>query len=280
MKDPNSGYLVYNYIDPTGMVRALVRDSVFIGEAGEDNIPIMQPVYDCGSDNQVPLVCVANSGSISTLPAVGITVQNSTATGDYTRVMQVGLLENVNTSAWSEGDMLYISNVGGLTNVKPIPPALSQEIGVVLVKSSTVGKIQVISKSVTGNEFGTINNFQVVGNLTAPNICYSNGTGCHPSDNSSWNQTLAETLYAPISTISYNTTFNQTLTTSLYSLISEPIATANGNYSANGMPKAGGTFTGNVNMSSYNITNNNGSLIYWNGSCNVVNGVTAVLYLC
>jgi hypothetical protein len=58
------------------------------------------------------------------------------------------------SSAWNIGDTLYVSNTvaGGLTNIKPSVPALSQEMGTVLIKDATAGKIQVISRSTTGNE--------------------------------------------------------------------------------------------------------------------------------
>jgi hypothetical protein len=168
--DPQTGFTVYKYKDDSGMVRELVRDSMFNVEGGYNNddtdIPPMNAVYDCGSDSQVPLVCLAQANSMSTLPANGISIEKI-GYGAPGRVMMVGLLENVNTNAWNEGDALYVSATvpGGLTNVKPVSPALSQEMGVVLVKDATAGKIQVLTKSVTGNEFGTINNFTIVGNL-------------------------------------------------------------------------------------------------------------------
>jgi len=164
---PATAFTVLKMIDDTGMVREFLRDNVFAGEAGEDNIDKMNAVYDCGSESNVPLFCRADANSMTTLPAVGITIENTTATGDFGRIMIAGLLEDVDTSAWNEGNILYVSDsvAGAITNVKPIVPALSQEVGVVLVKDATAGKIQVLTKSVTGNEFGTINNFTIVGNL-------------------------------------------------------------------------------------------------------------------
>ena len=152
--EPNSLFEVYKYKDDLGMVRELVRDSVFIVEAGDDNIPIMAAVYAMGSDNQMPLVGYAQANSLTTMPCVGLMIANMTATGDFGRVMMVGLLENVDTSAFVEGDVLYISPTvpGGLTATKPSPPNLVQEMGTVLVSSPTVGKIQVISRSVNATE--------------------------------------------------------------------------------------------------------------------------------
>ncbi|HIH24776.1 TPA: hypothetical protein HA251_07120, partial [Candidatus Woesearchaeota archaeon] len=61
-----------------------------------------------------------------------------------------------------------------------------------------------------------LGNWSAVQNL----ICYTNGTGCPPgTSNNSWNQSHADTLYAPISTISYNTSWNQSHANTLYAPI-------------------------------------------------------------
>jgi hypothetical protein len=66
-------------------------------------------------------------------------------------------------------------------------------------------------------------------NLTAHNASWSsiyNATyDSHTQDNASWNQTLADGLYAASG--SGNASWNQTLANSLYSLITEPLWTAN-----------------------------------------------------
>jgi len=169
-------FSVYKFIDSRGMKRELVRDSIFIVKrVAAANVSIMSAVYACTSTGDgVPVICFAKANDMATMPAVGLTIENITS-GNYGRVMQVGLLENVDTSAWATGDILYVSatTFGGLTNVKPSVPALSQEIGTVLVSSATVGKIQVLVKSVTGNEYGTINNFTVQGNLSATGTYHS-----------------------------------------------------------------------------------------------------------
>lgn len=162
------GFSVYKYLDDTGMERQLTRDSIFIvkNEIGS-TIPIMSAVYDCGSSGNVPLICLARADNLSTMPVIGITIE-SINDGAFGRVMQVGLLESVNTNAWNEGDILYVSDVqaGNLTTTPPITPNLTQEIGTVLVKGIGEGSIQIVSRALTGDEFGTINSFTVAKNLS------------------------------------------------------------------------------------------------------------------
>jgi hypothetical protein len=56
-------------------------------------------------------------------------------------VVTVGLLEDVNTSAYDEGDKLYVGASGGLTTTKP--SSGSSVIAVVAYAHATSGKILV-----------------------------------------------------------------------------------------------------------------------------------------
>lgn len=51
----------------------------------------------------------------------------------------VGLIQNVNTSAFSAGDIIYVGETGGYTNVKPTGDNLIQNLGVVVKSSKTAG---------------------------------------------------------------------------------------------------------------------------------------------
>jgi len=81
--------------------------------------------------------------------------------------MMSGLIENVNTNAYEVGTIYVSATTAGIpTNTPPITPNLTQEIGSILVKSAAIGKIQIIARALTGDEYGTINNFIIAGNLT------------------------------------------------------------------------------------------------------------------
>lgn len=176
--NPETGFSVYKYKDDTGMVRELVRDSMFNVYGGSEDMPALAAVYNCGTDNNVPQVCPAYASRINMMPAIGVSIE-PISIGAPGRVMMVGLLEDVDTSMWNEGDVLYVSDItpGLLTSVKPATPGLSQEMGRVLLKDGTSGKIQVITKSLTGNEYGTINDFKVIGNISASNFNSSHLSG-------------------------------------------------------------------------------------------------------
>ncbi len=167
--DATSGFSIYKYKDDTGMVRRY-GDNVFIAKnTGASTIPAMSAVYSCGSSGPgaYPLVCLAKADSLSTMPSIGITIE-AIEVGTFGRVMAVGVLENVDTNLWTSNAPLYVSETeaGNLTTIKPISPNLTQEVGTVLVKSATLGKIQLVARSLTGNEFGTVQNMFVIGDGT------------------------------------------------------------------------------------------------------------------
>lgn len=55
-----------------------------------------------------------------------------------------GILESINTSSWSAGDVLYIAETGGLTSVRP--SAGSPAVGIVGYSSATDGIVIVEAK--------------------------------------------------------------------------------------------------------------------------------------
>ena len=71
------------------------------------------------------------------------------------------------------------------------------------------------------------------------------------TDNSSWNEIHANTLYMPINATTGNVSWNQSYANTLYAPISEPIASSLGNWSADKSgyyQNTGGTINGNVNI--------------------------------
>lgn len=232
--DAVSGFSTYRYKDDTTMVRR-IADNVFIGKnTGGTQINKGSVVYSCGSSGlgAYPLLCLAKADNISTMPSIGVAIENIT-NGGYGRVMAVGVLENVNTNSFNSNAPLYVSDTvaGSLIMTKPLTPNLTQEIGTVLVKSATAGKIELIARSLTGAEFGTINNFTAVGNITAP---YFIGSGAF----------LTSVNYTETDSKAYNGTLAYNSSLSNY-------RTLNNNSFTNGM---------NITSGSLNITSGNLSL--------------------
>jgi len=133
--------------DAGGMVRQLLRDSVFVGVCGED-IAKGMAVYAFASVGNVPQVKKAKADALATMPSIGIAIETKT-TGQFIRIMQVGLLEGVDTSLFAEGNLLYVSKdtAGLLTATAPLYPNIRQDVGTVLVSGVGTGTMQCIARS-------------------------------------------------------------------------------------------------------------------------------------
>jgi hypothetical protein len=145
----SKGFTLLGILDSGGMTRQLVRDSVFIGRNMTGSpIPAFRLVYASGSSTNVPTIALAKADAIATMPAIGITLE-AIADNAYGRVMQAGLAENVNTNAFNEGDVLYVSaaTAGLVTATPPTYPNIRQEVGTILVKHVSAGAAQVIARS-------------------------------------------------------------------------------------------------------------------------------------
>ena len=96
-------------------------------------------IYNSWNTN-VANVALAQSDSPVTMPAIGLMSENVT-TGNEGYAVAYGKVNNVDTSAFNEGDTLYVSNTtpGGLSNVKPYDttnPDLIQNIGICIKKDT------------------------------------------------------------------------------------------------------------------------------------------------
>lgn len=166
-----NGFELYYYLDSGGVLRLSTDQVVVVRNVDTGTIIKGSAVYAYGSIGTITTVKRALANSLSTMPCIGIAIENIShnAVG---RIIQVGLLSNVNTSSYSEGNVLYVSNsvAGELTSVLPVTPNLIQSMGTILVSSSTLGTMQVIARSVQGNEYGTIqNSFSIGDGVTSGN---------------------------------------------------------------------------------------------------------------
>ena len=124
-----------------------IRTQVVIEVRNEtgSTIEAGRAVYISGSTpSGRPLVAYADANDPTKMPSVGI-VTNQIGTGNNGYVAISGQLNGLNTSTFTEGDVLYVDNIGNgvLTNTKPTASnGLIQNVGRVLV-SDTNGKIQI-----------------------------------------------------------------------------------------------------------------------------------------
>lgn len=73
------------------------------------------PVYATGYTTKTT---IAKSLPSTNFPILGL-LKNNTPNGSDGVVVVAGVMEGVNTSSFSSGDVLYVGTNGGLTNVRP-----------------------------------------------------------------------------------------------------------------------------------------------------------------
>jgi len=98
------------------------------------------PVYQVGSIGQQLTVAPADANDPAKMPAIGV-VSETLANGAEGTLIILGLIQGVNTSAFSQGDEVYVAPGGGYTNVKPANSSttLIQFLGIVNRVSASSG---------------------------------------------------------------------------------------------------------------------------------------------
>lgn len=108
--------------------------------------------YSIGQD--LPLVQLANASSGATMPAFGIVESASIANNANGSVYISGRLADIDTSTFSAGDVIYVSNVGTsgntLTNIKPTGTDLIESVGEVLRSHASNGVLEIDLTDVEG----------------------------------------------------------------------------------------------------------------------------------
>lgn len=105
------------------------------------NIANGAAVYVTGTVGNRPSIANAQANAIATAGVRGIATQ-TIGTNDNGFITVFGLVRDINTNAWNEGDYLYLSPTtpGGLTNTPPTS-GYNVRVGLVLKKSTGAGVI-------------------------------------------------------------------------------------------------------------------------------------------
>lgn len=184
---PHSEALVYYdnedraltvYVDILGVSLQIGQEDWLRVKNGEgSNISDGQAVYISGSIGVAfPKVKLARSDNSSTAAVVGVATHDIPTDGAGI-VTTFGMVKDINTSMFSAGDILYLSDTefGKLTTVAPTQPSFPIQIGVVIVSHHTEGKIfvNVGPTDVTGtmviDNLFINNNLGVTGDIDVPN---------------------------------------------------------------------------------------------------------------
>ena len=96
------------------------------------------PVHDTGTTSSTPNVIAADASSAAAMPATFVLNEDIPNNSEGQAII-VGIIENVDTSSFSAGDVIYVASGGGFTNVRPTGTNLIQNLGVVIKSSASSG---------------------------------------------------------------------------------------------------------------------------------------------
>lgn len=101
-------------------------------------------VYISGTDTNFPGVVKASASSEATSEAILGIITAPIETDGYGYVCVSGVVNDLDTSAYIPGTILYLSTVSGeITDIPPIQPAYVVELCTVIFQSATTGRIYV-----------------------------------------------------------------------------------------------------------------------------------------
>jgi hypothetical protein len=145
---------ITNYVDADAL-----HLKVFLNLGSASTIGMAVYSVTWNGANSAVEVGKARANAVGTMPCLGL-METAGADGTVGSVRISGLLENVNTNAWSEGTALYVSptTAGVLTSTKPVGVSdLTQRIGTVIRQHATLGVIEVMGAGRTNDVPNTIN---------------------------------------------------------------------------------------------------------------------------
>ena len=127
----------------TDVTLQIGQEDLIYGYATE-NIANGEAVYFSGASSGYPTFTKAKADSITTAVVTGVATQ-AIAINTLGFVTRRGEIHDLNTNAWSVGDVLYLdaSTAGALTNVVPAGPNIESRVGRVLEKDPTTGEIYI-----------------------------------------------------------------------------------------------------------------------------------------
>jgi hypothetical protein len=137
-----------------------------------------QPVYAFGATGDRMTVKLANNTSEATsAKTIGLVFSSSIGANQKGYIITQGVIDGLNTNAYTAGDTLYVGNTaGGLTNVKPYAPNHYTRIGIVERANSGNGQIYVFVQN--GAELEELSDVDIVTVTPVNNdfLVYTTGT--------------------------------------------------------------------------------------------------------
>lgn len=123
----------------SGAVLVFFRDQVdTIRNASGSAMTKGQVVYKNGANGTTATVELAKADAALTAGAVGLVLATTLANNSFGTIITKGTFRGINTTAFSQGDILYVSPTvaGELTNVRPNSPYFDVKVGTVITSSA------------------------------------------------------------------------------------------------------------------------------------------------
>lgn len=123
------------------------------------------PVYVNGASLNFPTVALADASSATAYNVIGLATHDIEH-NSYGYVTTDGIIRDVDTSAYSVGDTLFVSTTAGeLTNIAPSYPNFPMSVGIVVKSDATTGIIKFFQGLETVGSFRIVDDAHIGNNL-------------------------------------------------------------------------------------------------------------------
>lgn len=138
------------------------------------------PIHQTGTAGQHSEVIAARADTAAAMPSVGVLAETLADEAEGYAVI-TGRLSNIDTSSYSEGDVLFVGATGGLTSTKPTGESnVTQNIGIVNKSHASSGSITIYGSG-RGAATPNLNDGNIfIGNSSNQSITASLTTGIVP----------------------------------------------------------------------------------------------------
>jgi len=164
---PSEALEVVGNVEADNFIGGLRGEVQFKAKAGEA-LTKGDPVYISGFDvtGNTPIVGIADANDTSKMPAFGL-AESTVSLNASVNVVTFGTLSGIDTSSFSLGDILYISDTGTLTATKPYGESSQVQ---------NIGKVQRVHASAGSIKVGGAGRTNDVPNLNDGNVFIGNAS--------------------------------------------------------------------------------------------------------
>lgn len=183
--------------DNDGVVDSAEKEVLDVRNTTGSTIPKASVVYIGGATGQMPTILLADADTEATSSkTIGLTL-DAIANNSNGTIITSGVFHNVDTSAFADGNTLWLSSTAGgmVATTPPAKPANSVFIGYVAYAHPTNGKIVVAIQN--GYELDELHNVSISGEANGDVLTYDSATAL-------WKNLPSSSFYSTDGTLSSN----------------------------------------------------------------------------